>query len=66
MYIGFQATEKSLKAAWFAKDANKVERHSHDICGLAEGLIDRVRGPVQELSALVGEHTKMRYMYMTI
>ncbi|XP_053379066.1 sacsin-like [Mercenaria mercenaria] len=38
-YQAHQAAEKSLKAAWFAKDANKIEaiRESHCLVSIAQG-----------------------------
>ena len=56
-----QASEKSLKAAGFARDANTVEKNSHDINLLASGF-PSIQSSAAELSNLVGVHTKMRYM----
>ena len=56
-----QASEKSLKAAGFARDAKTVEKNSHDINSLASRF-PLIRGPAAELSNLVGVHTKMRYI----
>ena len=54
-----QASEKSLKAAGFARDANSVEKNSHDIVGLASG-VPSVQDRAASLANLVGGHTKMR------
>ena len=59
----FQASEKSLKAAGFARDANTVEKNSHDILSLSSGF-PSIRDHAAELANLVGVHTKMRY-YLT-
>ena len=56
----FQASEKSLKAAGFARDANTVEKNSHDIMSLSSGF-PSIRDHAVELANLVGVHTKMRY-----
>ena len=47
----------------FSKNANDIDRHvrgSHNLCYLAQGLSTMLKDLAQELSALVGEHTKMR------
>ena len=57
-----QAAEKSFKAAMFSKNANdmKWSVRSHNLCFLAQGLSTMLGDLAQELSDLVGEHTKMR------
>lgn len=59
-YHCLQAVEKSLKAAAFAKDANIVNRYTHDLRSLADGLTESIRQLVSRLSSLLGEHTRMR------
>lgn len=55
--------EKSLKAALFAKDANKVKKKSHDIREIAmkigNGDISRC---VADLTMMTGDYAKMRYL----
>lgn len=60
-YMSHQASEKSLKAAWFARNANGFDRKSHDLRCLARGLTPELHECAQEVSTLLGEHTKMRY-----
>ena len=64
----FQAVEKSLKAAWFSRDANKVAisrseyGRSHDLCRIASGLgSDDLKSLATQVVEITGEHIKMRY-----
>lgn len=62
-YFFRQATEKSLKAAWFAKDANKVPRLSHDISAIAMMIgSGDISNCVADLADLTGNYAKMRYL----
>jgi hypothetical protein len=38
--IYLKATEKALKAAWFAKNANMARRKDHSLGNIANGLDD--------------------------
>ncbi|XP_045166739.1 sacsin-like [Mercenaria mercenaria] len=62
-YMAHQAAEKSMKAAWYAKDANKVHtvRYSHNLNSIASGLGSGIETLARNVSTLTGEHTRMRY-----
>ncbi|KAL3892284.1 hypothetical protein ACJMK2_004503 [Sinanodonta woodiana] len=58
-----QATEKALKAAVYAKDANKVDLKSHQLASIATkgGLNQDLVQLAMSLQSCLGEHTRMRY-----
>ncbi|XP_053401269.1 sacsin-like [Mercenaria mercenaria] len=60
-YTCHQASEKSLKAAWFYKDANLTPRSSHSLISLASGLNKELREQAALLENRLGQHTRMRY-----
>ncbi|XP_045167277.2 sacsin-like [Mercenaria mercenaria] len=62
-YMAHQAAEKSMKAAWYAKDANKIHtvRYSHNLNSIASGLGSGIESLARSLTSLTGEHTRMRY-----
>ncbi|WAR13976.1 SACS-like protein [Mya arenaria] len=70
-YKAHQAAEKSLKAAWYAKDANKIGiiKNSHDLDCIALGLDNELESLARQITSISGHHTRMRYpdtMYGTI
>ncbi|KAL3842998.1 hypothetical protein ACJMK2_020960 [Sinanodonta woodiana] len=58
-----QATEKALKAAVYAEDANKVDLKSHQLANIATkgGLSQDLVQLAMNLQSCLGEHTRMRY-----
>ncbi|KAK3584527.1 hypothetical protein CHS0354_039261 [Potamilus streckersoni] len=62
-YHCHQATEKALKAAVYAIDANKVNQKSHKLADIARngGLIPDLLKLAKDVEDFLGEHTKMRY-----
>ncbi|KAL4220906.1 hypothetical protein ACF0H5_019172 [Mactra antiquata] len=60
LYQAHQATEKSLKAAWYAKDANNVD-NSHSLRSLAGDLSENIVTLAGDLENITGYHTHMRY-----
>ncbi|KAK3611578.1 hypothetical protein CHS0354_018093 [Potamilus streckersoni] len=58
-----QATEKALKAAIYAKDANKVDLKSHQLDSIATkgGLSQDLVHLAMNLQSCLGKHTRMRY-----
>ena len=61
----FQAVEKALKAAWFFKDANKLNEHgrrlSHDLEQIAFGLEPELISLSSRIISITGHHARMRY-----
>ncbi|KAL3892278.1 hypothetical protein ACJMK2_004497 [Sinanodonta woodiana] len=58
-----QVTEKALKAAVYAKDANKVDLKSHHLANIATkgGLSQDLVHLAINFQSCLGEHTRMRY-----
>lgn len=62
-YMAHQAAEKSMKAAWYARDANKIHnvRYSHNLNSIASGLGADIENFAGNMTRFTGEHTRMRY-----
>ncbi|KAL3892269.1 hypothetical protein ACJMK2_004491 [Sinanodonta woodiana] len=62
-YHCHQATEKALKAAVYATDANKVDLRSHQLAAIAirGSLSQDLVSLASSLEASLGHHTRMRY-----
>ncbi|KAK3611579.1 hypothetical protein CHS0354_018094 [Potamilus streckersoni] len=62
-YHCHQATEKALKAAVYATDANKVDLRSHQLANIAShgGLGQDLVSLAMSMEASLGHHTRMRY-----
>ncbi|KAL3892277.1 hypothetical protein ACJMK2_004496 [Sinanodonta woodiana] len=62
-YHCHQATEKALKAAVYATDANKVDLRSHQLAYIAvQGSLSQdLVSLASSLEASLGHHTRMRY-----
>ncbi|XP_060607761.1 sacsin-like [Ruditapes philippinarum] len=61
-YKCHQATEKALKAAWFAKNANMARRKDHSLGNIANGLDDGLLlTKATSLERITGDYSYMRY-----
>ncbi|KAL3892282.1 hypothetical protein ACJMK2_004501 [Sinanodonta woodiana] len=62
-YMCHQAAEKALKAAIYAKDANRVDQKSHRLASIAGNgeLSGDCIQIVRDLELCLNEHTRMRY-----
>ncbi|XP_053401275.1 sacsin-like [Mercenaria mercenaria] len=61
-YKCHQASEKALKAAWFAKNANRATRRKHSLTAIAIGLDDgSLHNEVSSLEGITGDYSSMRY-----
>ncbi|XP_053397885.1 sacsin-like [Mercenaria mercenaria] len=62
-YKAHQGAEKSLKAAWYAENANKIQRvkYSHNLTSIASGLHSDIAEMASRLSSEAGDHSRMRY-----
>ncbi|XP_053401278.1 sacsin-like [Mercenaria mercenaria] len=61
-YKCHQASEKALKAGWFATNANKVNRREHSLTTIAIGLDGgSLRNEASNLEAITGNYSCMRY-----
>ncbi|XP_053401276.1 sacsin-like [Mercenaria mercenaria] len=61
-YKCHQASEKALKAAWFATNANKVNRQEHSLTAISVGLEGgSLRNEASNLETITGDYSCMRY-----
>ncbi|XP_060579391.1 uncharacterized protein LOC132736304 [Ruditapes philippinarum] len=61
-YKCHQASEKALKAAWFAKNANKARQKEHSLTAIAIGLDEgSLFDEAQNLESLTGNYSYLRY-----
>ncbi|XP_053401273.1 sacsin-like [Mercenaria mercenaria] len=61
-YKCHQASEKALKAAWFAKNANRATTREHSLTAIASGLDDGAfLVEASSLEGITGDYSCMRY-----